>query len=147
MEIYHVYGSLGQISNTENNNLTYGKDLTISDINIMKNNIKIVEEINEINTKIENSIENAEKIFFLGFSFDKINLDRVGFFNKVSFPTKIYATTLGLNRRFVNELKIKMHERFIETMKGKKEEHHIHRLNEFIVLENMNSLQLLESYL
>ncbi|HET55133.1 MAG TPA: hypothetical protein ENN33_07935, partial [Ignavibacteria bacterium] len=97
MEIYHVYGSLGQISNTENNNLTYGKDLTISDINIMKNNIKIVEEINEINTKIENSIENAEKIFFLGFSLDKINLDRVGFFNKVSFPTKIYATTLGLN--------------------------------------------------
>ncbi len=104
--IKHVYGSLGNIPFSNNDaSLRFGASLTKEQMILIRDEILTVSEHNKLDEDITELITEADKIFFLGFAFDRINLRNIGLPKLFKSHQKIYATSIGLNDRFIFELK------------------------------------------
>lgn len=114
LEIIHPYGTVGNLYGI--NPTPFGdRNLNISDI--AKNIRTFTEGVSEANLieSINNSCLNAQKIVFLGFGFNPMNMDVLS--TKSSSNVKyIYATTYGLSDAAKNETKNKILQTFQKCM-------------------------------
>lgn len=85
LKIIHVYGCVSKnpydFSNSSTHDFRYGY---YRDLSCAVNNIRVIPEDRETTTEIEQARDllfNADKIAFLGFSFDEINLKRLNSIN------------------------------------------------------------------
>jgi len=87
IKIVHVYGKLGYTFWENKERQYYVKGCTPKEIYEACNNINIMPEKREASKEFEmahNLISNAKQIFFLGFGYDNLNLERL----KMIFPRK-----------------------------------------------------------
>jgi len=97
--IIHLYGSLGNLPYLGDDALEYGADTNPKNLRQAAGGIKI---INERDTGMEGFeqaqglLKEAKAICFLGFGFDKTNLERLGLL-PLSNSKKIYGSVLGLS--------------------------------------------------
>jgi hypothetical protein len=119
LNIVHVYGCLGrlnwQVENPETplKNLKYGAELRAGYIMTAAENIKIMpeksKELPEGFQEARKLIANADALYFLGFGYDKTNMERLGIDASVK-PSKVMGTAYRLDyqrTREVERLQIK----------------------------------------
>ncbi len=113
LRIFHVYGDLGV---DQFDQLPYGtpnrdNDRRHNAIQHAVKRLKIMKEgrdDNEALGPIRTAIQDSTNIAFLGFSFDKMNVDRLNYnenFRSDSPPKRVVATTLGLTDAEVERIK------------------------------------------
>jgi hypothetical protein len=103
LNIFHVYGHLGNFETLDaENNIPYGFKADYRILKKRAENIKLISEDREAQNpdlnKIKIASENAKYIFFLGFSFDQENLEKMGFPITTKIMTKISGSTFGMKR-------------------------------------------------
>lgn len=81
--ILHVYGQLGYLPwQTTGTSRDYSKEVTIKDIEIAREGILLINDQRAVAQKnlkaIQGVVAKAKKVFFLGFGFDNLNLERLG---------------------------------------------------------------------
>ena len=98
--IVHLYGQLDSLIWQDRNGMPYvPEDGLIHRIKGATKNIKLISDERDINKSLEfqkayKLIENAQKIYFLGFGFDETNLERLNI--TLMKGKSIRATALGL---------------------------------------------------
>jgi len=108
--IIHIYGSLGDPDfltiHDNNNKLPYGAELSLKNIRIAIDNINIISEDGPLkySSEISNLISKSDKICFLGFGYNRINLARL-FFNDYLDNKSIYGSVFGLGNAELSEIK------------------------------------------
>lgn len=90
--IRHVYGSLGPLSG-EGNVVTYGDTDSVT---TAARQIKLIQPRAESHTWIAEKLENYDRLIFLGFGFDELNMDTLGI-TETKRPKDIYASCFGLS--------------------------------------------------
>jgi hypothetical protein len=103
LNIHHVYGSLGKYGLVEDNlTRAYYPTLTKNALEIAAANIKIIPESREddaIFIKAREAYSWAENVCFLGFGFDPLNVQRLGFLKMretvdlSQLPRRVVAST------------------------------------------------------
>jgi hypothetical protein len=119
LNIVHVYGCLGRLNwqvenpKTPLTNLKYGAELRAGYVMTAAENIKIMPEkskaLPEGFQEARKLIADADALYFLGFGYDKTNMERLGVDASVK-PSKVMGTAYGLDyqrRREVEQLQIK----------------------------------------
>jgi len=152
INISHVYGSLGtlldmhpQAFKFDIKTIEFGKKIkSFFELNNLINNIQLM--IDDVNKEyFINIINKATRIFILGFGFDEMNLKKIDFFDALKPEHKIYATTKGLKKKFVENLKTDIIKRVNDRYKEQKPNIIMTERNLFF--EDANCLELLETYL
>jgi hypothetical protein len=97
--IVHLHGRLGYLPWESKRGRPYGAIVDENSIRTAMAEIKIIhEDINDGRdadfAKAKELLKNAEKIYFIGFGFNKINVERLGIADLE--PNKCIATTYGL---------------------------------------------------
>ena len=80
MEIIHVYGSLGGNLPGQANYIPYGTEIAPDVVDVAARAIRVIPEgrnTDETLMKAQSALLQAERIGFLGFGFDKTNLERL----------------------------------------------------------------------
>lgn len=80
MNIIHVYGSIGPCDPKEKNYFTYGDGKYSNHLKIAESQLKVIPEGRDDDptlTQARNALASSERIAFLGFGFDKTNLERL----------------------------------------------------------------------
>jgi hypothetical protein len=97
--IIHVHGSLGSLPWQGGNHVRpYKNTDNLDEIRLAGNNIQVMSEKDEHATVFQKAIElleQASKIYFLGFGYHPTNLKRLGIHTLKNKPEK-YGTSLGL---------------------------------------------------
>jgi len=105
----HVYGKIANLPWQTANGIEYKKKEIGSVIDKMINNIRIIYDKtaneNDINT-MKGTIQNAKRIFFLGFGYAKENLDILDLPNILRKGQKIYGTAYGWTNKEIEDLKM-----------------------------------------
>lgn len=113
IEIYHPYGSVGNILKTdERQPVSYGTDINHEQLLLLSNEIRTFTEgtdkKNSNIISIKDNIRDASKLIFLGFAFNKLNMDLL----RSSEPTKndhstvkCYATSYGISESDIGYVK------------------------------------------
>ncbi len=84
----------------------YGEDIPFADIKEYAKKIKIVSERNQIDKEsIYGLISGADKIYFLGFGYNKENLSLLDIYGNIIKNIKIYGTAYGLNEQKIYEVR------------------------------------------
>ena len=101
-DIIHVYGKLGNISKMkdgvellEHESIGYGDWSDIKNIEKASKNIQLIYETRkneDLTTQIKEKLIEAGKIYFMGFGFDQLNLDVLGWNTTLTNNMKIYGT-------------------------------------------------------
>lgn len=150
--IIHIYGKIAEMPfHKKEQGLPLGAEITHEYLPKLRQNIRTIFDQNPNSNSLLNSIseeiEEAKRIFFLGFGFDSINLKNIGIPNYINPEQKIYGTALGLNPKFINDVK----EYLISgnyNYKKKKGVKNPTRLNpDNLIFESVDSLTLLKNYL
>ena len=125
--------------------IEFGKKIkSFFELNNLINNIQLM--IDDVNKEyFINIINKATRIFILGFGFDEMNLKKIDFFDALKPEHKIYATTKGLKKKFVENLKTDIIKRVNDRYKEQKPNIIMTERNLFF--EDANCLELLETYL
>ena len=141
--IYHIYGSISDLPSKNSKGLEYGGNVDFKELSILQQNILTIGDKFKINDDILDIIYEADRIFFLGFGFDKINLINLRISQNLRPNQKIYATVYGLNNKFISDLKeffISEHFNFQQKQRIKEPE----KLNpDYLIIENVKALNLL----
>lgn len=106
LKIVHVYGSLGDYFDASQNRIPFG-NIRPESMDIFVNRaakeIRVVPEGRIDAPSFETArtlLRAAKKVYFLGFGFDKVNIERLGapeiFLNEQGSPKAIHSTVLGL---------------------------------------------------
>jgi hypothetical protein len=109
IDLIHVYGSLGSLSEFDFGNKYIGMNSTINLVAAAKR-IRVIGEERapqdtDLFSKAKDWIQAAERVVFLGFGFDPTNMSRLGLDGGVpqfkstssgNTATHVYATTFGL---------------------------------------------------
>lgn len=87
--------------------LDYASEINEYTIGLIQGNIKIMSEELEDSVRVQTRelIENADRIFFLGFGYARENLQLLDFPNILKDGQKIFGTSLGLTPREILERK------------------------------------------
>lgn len=116
ISISHVYGKIGRLEwqiDAPIGVLEYGWDHRNCHLSAIQNAINLMSyerfmEENEDTNIFLNKIISADKIYFLGFAYDQINLEKLRFVEALKNfkkPKKIYGTALGIGEDRISELK------------------------------------------
>ena len=120
-DIHHVYGSLGELG--YGNEVAYGTPAADDEywsvealVKNAANSIKVVPAIrHEAEDEVAKQLmSTAERIIFLGFSFDSVNCERLGIretlpsFRMPGTPPSVFMTTYGMTASEVNDAKIRL---------------------------------------
>ena len=96
IKIFHVYGKLSDLLwENEKNGFDYGGNLWMDQLDERKNNIKTIYERKENKKAFEpivDSINHADKIYYLGFGFAKENVEILSFDNRINPYQRIYVS-------------------------------------------------------
>jgi hypothetical protein len=136
IKILHVYGSLGDYYPDAPNYLDFG-NTTIGynseGIKFIKN-IKLINERNQEpnNSEIIDVITRAERIYFLGFSYQNENLEILNIPKSFTQKMKVYGTALS----FFKEERDRIETRMTNTINPKME----------IYIQDCNCCELLKRY-
>jgi hypothetical protein len=107
LNIHHVYGSLGSYGLAEDRELgvrLYNGKLSESTLNIARSSLKVIPEARsdeEIFMKAKDAFMWANHVCFLGFGFDPLNVERLGFKELAmtnaleDLPSKIITSGFG----------------------------------------------------
>ena len=103
LDIIHVYGKVGDLPTDNSVGIPYGESKIYSDWCKRANNLKIIPEVRNKNDKniiqIKDRMKNARKIYFIGFSFDKSNVELLGFpFKAMHNDVEIHGSVFGMER-------------------------------------------------
>jgi hypothetical protein len=113
IQIEHVYGQVCGLpwQSTNNSSLAYGSfNPDQMDLDGYSNNIKLIGQRTSENMEdIYDLIKESSKIFFLGFSYDEINLKTLGIPQILSFNQKIYGTAIGFLKEEIEDIKQKFY--------------------------------------
>lgn len=90
--ISHVYGSLGPLSG-EGNVVCYGET---DSANKAGSQIKLISPRAESRAWIAEKLEDYDRLVFLGFGFDELNMETLGII-EAKRPKEIYASCFGLS--------------------------------------------------
>lgn len=96
LRILHVYGSLGKLGSIGPTSRPYAPDLDLKSMEVATNSIKVIPEHrknNDQDVQILEWLRESERICYLGFSYDPINIDRLGL--KEALPPKTGFASLG----------------------------------------------------
>lgn len=108
MAIIHVYGSLGTCDPSDKNYVKYGENITVTNVSLAAKSLKVIPEgrdDDEVLDDVRHILSNSHNIAFLGFGFDKTNLERLHANDTCNEKThhegqtitrKIIATTYGM---------------------------------------------------
>jgi len=80
MNVIHVYGSLGPAWPWEDGYLEYGLEFNAENLSLAARSIEVIPEARDTSPKLNEAIKllkNADKIAFLGFGFDSLNMTRL----------------------------------------------------------------------
>lgn len=135
MEIHHIYGYFDKIPS--NGGRGYKSPYNLSDLERCSNNIRIVHEIGEEYQKAKEFIENAERIFILGFGYAPENMEAIGMPKAIKNGASIFGTGKGMTRREIQKIKDDFTHHFNENRI---------KIGRFVI-EDMNCYQLLREYL
>ena len=103
----HVYGSLGLYgaeNDFTNNIRSYSKQYDLHSISAAASTLRVIPEARAEDTifiEVKNAFRWAHNVCFLGFGFDPLNVQRLGFRDIIhsgkfnSLPYKVVASTLG----------------------------------------------------
>jgi hypothetical protein len=109
--LLHLHGRLGFLPWQDANARPYGTELSIRALEMCVENIKLVhEELEADRTKVfeqaKTLMQHAEKIYFLGFGFGALNMERLGL---IDLPAnKAIATADGFTQTEVNNISNKL---------------------------------------
>jgi hypothetical protein len=111
--IIHVHGRLGNLPWQDPNGRPYsgtviidyqkkhpGYERILSYIKDAAQGIKIISEISDVETNfapVVIPLQEAERIIFLGFGYNRVNLDRLFFNYNIGRHSKFYGTCVGLS--------------------------------------------------
>ncbi len=132
----HVYGVVAPLPWQDIINyssLEYKSEFNIQLVQSLIKNIKMIHErtLQDLR-RITKRIQEAQRIFFLGFGYANENLEILDIPKVIGSNTKIFGTVKGFCKRELNEIK----GRFLPMIKESK-----------IILEDCNCLELLRDYL
>jgi len=98
-EIIHVFDRLPSLPFEDRlKNYKYGDDIKFIDIHESTKNIKTISERGQIEKEsIYGLISGAQKIYFLGFGYNKENLSLLDIYGNIKKNVQIYGTAYGLN--------------------------------------------------
>ena len=149
MPIIHIYGKVANLPLSKNESgLKLGDHTTYTDLNIYRNNIKtICDNFDDISLHLSEIIDDAERIFFLGFGYDKLNLLNLTIPASLRPGQKIFGTVYGFNKRFIEDLKKYFIEENLKKQKSRNANNSRPIPDNDIIFENVDSLTLLQSYL
>lgn len=137
--IEHIYGSVDPSEYL----VPYKKKFDYNDITKHMKNISIMTEPNLNSIDIfSQKISKYNRIFFLGFSYDEINLRNIGFWIALHPTHKIYGTTLYMDKRTVNNLKNNIYNTLSRNYPDLVKKEYIEP-----VFEDVDSCELLKKYL
>jgi len=110
IKIEHVYGKVVDLpwESTENENSLPYRDYTLDDhkLHVWSDNIRVIYERTNINlSNIHSLIKSANKIFFLGFGYDAINLKILGFPQILPVRQKVFGTGYQLYSEEIEKIK------------------------------------------
>lgn len=127
--IIHFYGLLGNF-NLEPNGRWYDTKITMDRIKLASDSISIIHEGNkqeDVNFSVQDTINEAEKICFLGFGFHPLNVQRLNLDGFYSSGKPIIASAYGIGnderRRistmFKNEMQLaEKNEKSLDVLKN-----------------------------
>jgi hypothetical protein len=99
LAILHVYGSLGRFGiSVSGTDLPYQPTHNTQSLLIAANAIRVIPEARDDSDEFKTAREwlsHAERICFLGFGFDSLNVRRLGILNGLSRPTS-YENVFGV---------------------------------------------------
>ena len=123
INVIHVYGSLGPAWPWEDGYLEYGVEVTAENLSVAARSIEVIPEARDTSPKLHEAIKflkDADKIAFLGFGFDSLNMTRLNLKEscKLTVLTEaghldrpIYFTCLGLEIEEVRSIGSKIDEK------------------------------------
>jgi hypothetical protein len=147
--IIHIYGKIAVLPfSDDEEGVKFGQKIKIEDLPKLRENIKTIgDNFDNIYSTVSEVISEAHRIFFLGFGYAKINLLNLGIPLHLHSGQKIFGTALGLNKRFIDNLK----EFFIEENYLKPKNRGITNPtpldDDNMIFEDVDSLSLLKDYL
>lgn len=100
IRIFHVHGRLGHLDYEDSLCRSYGKSISLIDLQKASQGIRVVSELdNDFGRDMvfaQKAIDDAERVIFLGFGYDDLNLERLRISSwKIG---KFFGTALDLNR-------------------------------------------------
>lgn len=112
-KIFHVYGSLGPLSwqKSDLTSLSFGDKCSYDDLLLLSKNIGIMhnDRNNHALPDIQKELLNADRVFFLGFSFAQENLKQLDIPNVFhDRPVRIFATALGYSNKEIQRITTKL---------------------------------------
>ncbi len=124
ISFHHVYGKVARLDWEKDINysnqayLPYkGYRQSFNLLNSLKNNIQLIDEREaNKNMKLSKEIKNAERIFFLGFSYADENLEMLDIPNVLNKDQWIYGTAFGMTENEIRKIKRK----FLDKVESKK---------------------------
>jgi len=98
--IVHVYGCLGNLPWSKDGGIEYSYEFEPEDIKKMASGINIMSEERETEElkKAHELLRDAKNIYFLGFGYDELNLDRLEI-TKYGINKKMRGTSYGLSEK------------------------------------------------
>lgn len=139
----HIFGYLSGLEWQDiSGKLEYGSNINLINIPRVVENLSIIYEEKE-NPKLEEAhdlIQNAKRIFFLGFGYAKENLEALKINQLLSDEQNIYGTALGFTSREIQEVQ----NIFLEAIRSKGISG---TARSDIRIENLDCLNLLRKYL
>lgn len=149
--IIHVYGSVAQISLNDwfQNACNYYSDFnSFKAVEKMSQGIRVIGEErsdDEIKAKVKIILKDHKRIFFLGFSYAKENLDAIGILENIDTTWDIFGTAKGMTHKEIDSVKsyFPFHERNIIGPV----ERASYEFTESPCIKDVNSYDLLREYL
>ena len=127
IKVIHTYGKILELQweNPEKGE-KYQTNKILDLTEKAKDNIQIIYEERKTQVEeIQSIISTAQRIFFLGFSYAKENLEAIGLINLINKQQYIYGTALGFNDKEVLDIK-----NLLRRMNPALYDHHIKLDNE-----------------
>jgi hypothetical protein len=146
--IIHVYGKLPPLPWEENDSrrtLEYGKSDALPHLNLpwMASNLYVVREerTNPASEKVHTLIQEAERVFFLGFAYAKENLGALGLPDVLRPMQYIYGTAMGWTKKEIQDITF-----YVGECLGKSEKDTPNRSSQVHIMD-CDSVALLREFL
>lgn len=102
--IVHVHGHLGHLPWQMANSRDYSQKYNLAQLECMANGIRIVHEDQKLNDEAFNMLQNSERVYFLGFSYNQSNLKKIGF-DQLNGGRNMMGTALGMSPKSIQSAK------------------------------------------
>jgi len=140
LPIDHVYGHFGFLSwlaapTNDGSILDYGANCDYHQITSLIKNIKLIQDRETLeNNHLKELVRNANRIYFLGFSYAEENLKLLGIPDKLNDTQKIYGTAFQNTFNEIKKIKFRLNR---EPARGEKSN---------ILIEDCDCLTLLRNH-